>query len=156
MSSGIKAQAQVARIAALALAAALGGCASVRPVEVVDPASALEGHDLQTAVNLYGPYDGRLQLAGRTAYVWRRSLMSGARPQACELRAEVGYHDLIRATVIDGSEGACRAFWIRYTSNSQGKPATKDAPAGVASAAREANWRPVGAPAAVGTAAQGR
>jgi hypothetical protein len=156
MSRRFKVQAQVARIAALALAAALGACASVRPVEVVDPSSALQGRELETAVNLYGPFDSRLELAGRTVYVWRRSVISGDRPQACELRAEVGYHDLIRATVIDGSEGACRAFWIRYASNRQAKRPPKEAAAGTKTAARELNWRPVGAPPAVETAAQGR
>jgi hypothetical protein len=165
MSNKFNARLQIARRATLAAAAlcALSACATVQPVSMVDPATALNGHDLDTALNLYGQYADHIQVNGRYYYVWRRTLFVDQTPRACEMRAEVAYRSLIRATFVEGDQGACQAFWIKYSGSTETARAKKAAAKAEKAALAKPkvakgcpNCRPVGAPPPVDTAAVGR
>jgi hypothetical protein len=141
--------------AVTAAALALGGCATVATVTTVDPPSALNGHELDTALSLYGPYAEHTTVRGRDIYLWRRSVLIGGQPYACELRAEIAYRQTIRATKVEGNQGACQAFWVRYSSEPE--LARRDGAAAAdkpkVAANHCANCRPVGTVPATETAA---
>lgn len=131
--------------AAVAAALLVGACATVSVVEAPD---ALNGQDLDTALALYGRFEDRLEIGGKTYYVWRRSVEVEGKHLACELRAEVAYRSLIRDTLLEGFAGACAQFSVRYTampdSGEDAAPATPEAALKTASGCK--GCRPVGSP----------
>jgi hypothetical protein len=134
------------RSAVLLCALLVTGCATAT---VVDPPSALNGHDLDTALNLYGRWDQKVVLQGRPYYVWRRAVVLNGQSYYCELRAEVGFRDTIKSSVVEGYPAACGLFAVRYTTAyDQPRPKPK-ADTAVAEADRSdfpRNYRPVGSP----------
>jgi hypothetical protein len=130
------------RIAALASLLLLSACATAPPA--LDGPTALEGHDLNTAFNLYGQYDQRVVLAGHESYIWRRAVILGGKTYYCELRAQPGYRDNIAGTELRGYPAACALFSVQYRNVYARDPAeAKKARKMLAS-----NYRPVGLPAA--------
>lgn len=99
-------------ISAMLAAAALAGCATA---PVVDGSSALAGKDMATALSLYGRYDQKVMLEGRPHYIWRRAVVMNGDTYYCELRAETGFRDTIRSTIVEGYPAACSLFTVRYT-----------------------------------------
>jgi hypothetical protein len=136
------------RTAALVCALLVTGCATA---PVVDPPTALNGHELDTALNLYGRWDQKVVLQGRPYYVWRRAVVLNGQSYYCELRAEVGFRDTIKSSVVEGYPAACGLFAVKYTTAYE-RPRSKALPhadATVAEADRPAfprNYRPVGSP----------
>lgn len=135
------------RTAALLCALLLTGCATA---PVVDAPTALNGHELDTALNLYGRYDQKVMLQGRPHYIWRRAVVLNGQSYYCELRAEVGFRDIVKSAVVEGYPSACGLFSVRYAS-AYDRTRPNTAPAdetSVASAARDfpRNYRPVGSP----------
>jgi hypothetical protein len=126
------------RTAALAsLALLLAGCATA---PTLDAPSALNGHGLDTAFNLYGRWDQRVVLNGRPHYVWRRAVVMNGKSYYCELRAQLGFRDVIASSVVEGYPTACSLFNVQYTG---GYDVRRDRdPAAMTHVAR--NWRPVG------------
>jgi hypothetical protein len=98
----------------LALATAVGGCATQRVLEARD---ALHGQDLQTAINLYGRFDERVSYGGKAYYLWRRAVSVEGTPHVCELRVELGYRNIIRDTLLEGYPAACGMFSVEYSSD---------------------------------------
>lgn len=124
----------------LAGSATLAGCATV---SAVDAPTALNGHELDTALNLYGPWDEKVILQGRPHYVWRRAVVLNAHTYYCELRAEVGYREAIKASIVEGYPAACGLFTVQYVPE---VVRTKDSSKPTTLAARKSspNFRPVG------------
>ncbi|HEY8571789.1 hypothetical protein [Phenylobacterium sp.] len=110
------------RAIALSALLLLAGCATA---PVVDAPTALDGRELDTALNLFGRYDERVQLDGKPYYVWRRAVILSGQTYYCELRAEVGYRNIIRASVVEGYPAACNLFAVQYTA----MPERRTAPA---------------------------
>ncbi|MEO8113927.1 MAG: hypothetical protein ABI655_06075 [Phenylobacterium sp.] len=98
------------RIAAILALAALAGCTT----PVVDGAHALNGHDLQDAVGLYGPWDARITLAGQPRYIWRRAVILNGQTYYCELHAKTGFKTTAADTLMHGNPAACGLFSVRY------------------------------------------
>ncbi|HEY8618283.1 hypothetical protein [Phenylobacterium sp.] len=92
----------------------LAGCSTVR---TLDARQALRGKDLTTATNLYGRHDERVNIDGRSYYVWRRAVELRGELQYCELRVELGYRTAIRDTILDGRPAACSRFAVRYATD---------------------------------------
>lgn len=150
MFSKIKQQAEVVRcsttrvLLAASAALALAACATTT---TIDPASALNGKGLDTAVSLYGQPMGHVTEAKRGYYVWRRALVVNEKAHACELRAEIGYRNTISRTTMDGEAGVCRMFWVQYTAVDALKQQDELANTKKTVAdAKARNWRPVGQP----------
>jgi hypothetical protein len=126
------------------------GCATVR---AVDAPTALNGHELDTALNLYGRWDEQVVLQGRPHYIWRRAVLLNGQSYFCELRTEIGYRNVIKASVVEGYPAACGLFTVQYSASPDVTRRDKDLPHGpkaaistVASAAPARNYRPVGSP----------
>jgi hypothetical protein len=133
------------RIIAAAAVLLLAGCATT---PVVDAPTALNGRELDTALNLYGPWDERVVLNGKPHYVWRRGVVLNGQTYVCELRAEVAYRNTIRASIVEGYPAACGLFSVQYTATPERPPAQALPPANPAViASRCKNCRPVGSPA---------
>jgi hypothetical protein len=132
------------RIIAIAAALLLTACATA---PVVDAPTALNGRELETALNLYGRWDQRVVLEGKPHYVWRRAVILSGQTYYCELRAEVGYRNVIRASIVEGYPAACGLFAVHYTAMPE-RPPAKALPAAnpalIASNCK--NCRPVGSP----------
>jgi hypothetical protein len=159
MFSKIKQQAKVVRrsttrlMLAVCAGLTLSACTTTT---MIDPPSALNGKGLETAVSLYGPPAGHVTEAKRGYYLWRRAFLINDKPHACELRAEIGYHNTISRTTVDGEAGACRMFWVQYTA---GETLRKDdgARQTAVAAGGARRGRPVGQPtetAAISSAAE--
>jgi hypothetical protein len=142
------------RTAALAvLALVLAGCATTR---TLDAPTALNGHDLDTALNLYGRWDQRVVLDGRPHYVWRRAVVMNGASYYCELRAETGFRDIIKSSIVEGYPAACGLFSVQYSSGydrARDRTVAANGPSPIASAASY-NWRPVGAAPASASASE--
>lgn len=141
------------RTAALAvLALIVAGCATA---PALDAPSALNGHELETALNLYGRWDERVVLDGRPHYVWRRAVVMNGASYYCELRAEVGFRDTIKSSIVEGYPAACGLFTVRYsTGYDRPRERTLAANAPAPGAAGPYNWRPVGATQASASASE--
>ena len=96
--------------ASLILAACLGLCACET---VVQGPSRLTGQPLDSAVALYGPWVEEVRLSGQPVYIWRRTLIVQGVAQVCELRVQLGYHDIIRSAALQGVGGACQLYAVR-------------------------------------------
>ncbi|MCR5878717.1 hypothetical protein [Phenylobacterium sp. J367] len=108
------------RVAALlSLTLLLAGCATT---STVDAPTALNGRELDTALNLFGRWDDKIVLAGRPHYVWRRGVTLNGSTYYCELRSEVGYRNLISSTVVEGYPAACSLFQVQYTAAADSRP----------------------------------
>lgn len=131
----------VAAIACLALA----GCATT---PVVDAPTVLNGQALDTALNLYGPWEQRVVLNGQPHYIWRRGVLLNGQTYICELRAEVAYRNTIRSSIVEGYPAACGLFSVHYSATPE-RPAAEKLPAAnpAVIASRCRNCRPVGSPA---------
>jgi hypothetical protein len=92
----------------LAAALALSACETV-----MQGPSRLTGQRLDAAVALYGPWAEEIQLSGQPLYIWRRTLLVKGEPQVCELRVQLGYHDIIKSAVLQGVGGACELYAVR-------------------------------------------
>jgi hypothetical protein len=134
-------------MAAALLGAGLLVCACAT-APVVDPANALNGRQLDTALSLYGPYEDRVEVDGRSYYVWRKVVEVEGQHLGCELHVEVAYRSTIRSTRLDGYAGACSGFSVRYTSKSDRGDAEKDAADApdLKTAGGCSGCRPVGSP----------
>src|SRR5690349_9219913 len=113
------------RYIALAISLFLAGCATT---SVVDAPTALNGKDMETALNLYGRWDQRVVLDGRPHYVWRRAVVLNSQTYYCELRAEVGFRNTIKSSIVEGYPAACGLFSVQYTTNTE-PPAKRVLPA---------------------------
>lgn len=146
------------RTTAASTAAALSGgllllCACATAT-VVDPPNALNGRQLDTALSLYGPPADRVEIGGRSYYVWRKTVEVEGQHLACELRVEVAYRSTIRSTSMDGYAGACSGFSVRYTSMPDRRDEdAADAP-GLKTASGCPGCRPVGSPTTTAQAAK--
>jgi hypothetical protein len=134
-----------------ALGLILAGCATA---PTVDAPTALNGHELDTALSLYGPWDQRVTLQGRPHYVWRRAVVMNGHSYFCELRAEMGFRNTIKSSIVEGYPAACGLFSVQYSSGydrtrTRLTAANGPAPGG---AIRARNWRPVGEPTATASA----
>lgn len=131
------------RFLALAISLFLAGCATT---PVLDAPTALNGKELETALNLYGRWDERVVLDGKPHYIWRRAVVLGGKSYYCELRAEAGFRNTIKASIVEGYPAACGLFSVQYTAlpdrPTEALPAAN--PAVLASRCR--NCRPVGSP----------
>ncbi|HEY8572807.1 hypothetical protein [Phenylobacterium sp.] len=94
---------------------ALLGCACAT-ASVVPAPEAINGRDLENAIAIYGPFDAKITIKGRTHYVWRKTVEVDGQHLGCELRAEVAYRNIVRQTQVEGYDGACAQFSVRYTS----------------------------------------
>jgi hypothetical protein len=94
---------------------ALAGCGTTN---VVSGESTLSGKDLQMAVNLYGPWEGKMDIDGVSTYVWRRHYTASDTKQDfyCELRVQMGFRTTISSSVMQGYPAACNLFGITYKS----------------------------------------
>jgi hypothetical protein len=92
----------------------LAGCATA---PVVDASTALAGRDMATATSLYGRWDQKVMLEGRPHYIWRRAVVLNGETFYCELRAETGFHDSIRSSIVEGYPAACGLFAVQYTAD---------------------------------------
>jgi hypothetical protein len=141
------------RIAALLSLALLSGCATTT---TVDAPTALQGHELDTALNLFGRWDEKIVLAGRPHYVWRRAIVMNGKTYYCELRGEVGFRDIISSAVVEGYPAACSLFSVQYASAPDTR-AAQEPPRTQVIATRPSNFRPVGeAPQSPSATAQAR
>jgi hypothetical protein len=129
-----------ALLSSLLLGLLAAGCATV---EVVDPPTALNGRELNTALNLYGQWDERLTVNNEPQYLWRRAVVSEGQPYVCELRVVVSLRNIIRAVSMEGFPEACALFSVQYKSTTdqtrtddQGKSGQAPKPA--------RRYRPVG------------
>ena len=144
--------ARARRSTATPLTAALAGAAlllcACATAEVVDAPTALNGRDLNTALGLYGQYQDRVEVSGRTYYIWRKTVQVDGQHLSCELRAEVAYRSTIRSTYLEGYEGACNGFSVRYTSATDIRRSDEDieAPGPLREASDCPGCRPVGSP----------
>lgn len=142
---------------AAAMACALTLTAACATTTVVDGQSALDGKDLETAVSLYGRPDERAAYGGKSFYIWRRAATVEGRTAGCELRAELGYRNMIRQTQLEGFPAACQLFSVQFTSvpDSMRRPEVA-----AAQAPRLASGcpgcRPVGSPTETASIAQDR
>jgi hypothetical protein len=162
MFNQIKGQVEVVQrsttraLLAAGAALALSACSTATSI---DPPSALNGKGLDTAVNLYGPPAGHVTEAKRGYYVWRRALVFNDRARGCELRVEIGYHNTISRTTMDGEPGACRMFWVQYTAPDAARRQESLAGKQTVAEAGQRHWRPVGEPtetAAISAAGEAR
>jgi hypothetical protein len=103
------------RFVPIAALLALGACATPA---AVSSENRLEGQDIQSAVNLYGPWSQRVMLGDQPVYIWRRHLRpAGSDTDVyCEMRIETGYRDTVSRSQMQGYPAACNLFRIRYTS----------------------------------------
>jgi hypothetical protein len=140
---------RTAALAALALLAA--GCATAPSI---DAPTALNGHELDTALSLYGRWDQRVVLNGRPHYIWRRAVVMNGQSYYCELRAEIGFRDTIKSSIVEGYPTACSLFSVQYSSGYDRTRNRMTARTGEATevASRTYNWRPVGEPQASASA----
>ncbi|WP_374470873.1 hypothetical protein [Phenylobacterium sp.] len=120
----------------------LAGCATT---STVDAPTALNGRELDTALNLYGRWDERIVLAGQPHYVWRRAVVLNGKTYYCELRSQLGYRNTISSVVVEGYPAACSLFEVQYTT-AQDLRTAPEPPRTEIVASR--NFRPVGAQAA--------
>jgi hypothetical protein len=91
----------------------LAGCATA---PVVDASTVLAGHDMATATSLYGRWDQKVMLEGRPHYIWRRAVVLNGETYYCELRAETGFRDTIRSSIVEGYPAACGLFSVQFSS----------------------------------------
>ena len=96
------------RLLVLALMAPLAACATSG-----SGAAQLAGQDLEAAVALYGPWAEQIELAGQATYIWRRTLVAGEATHVCELRVQLGFHQVIRTAVMQGLPDACALYAVR-------------------------------------------
>lgn len=89
------------------LALALSAC--VTTFEGERP-SALYGQHLDAAIALYGPWEERLDVEGKTYYLWRRSAKLASGEVMCELRLEVTPKHIIARRLMQGFPEACNLF----------------------------------------------
>lgn len=149
MFNNIKEQAQVVQrsitrvLLVVSAGLALSACSTAT---MIDPPSALNGRSLDTAVSLYGRPAGHVTEATRGYYVWRRAVVFNDKAHGCELRAEIGYHNTISRTTMDGDPGACRMFWVQYTAAETLRRNEELAAKQALARAGQRNWRPVGEP----------
>jgi hypothetical protein len=99
------------RIFALASLLLLSACATA---PVIDGPTAVAGHGLDTAVNLYGRYDQRVVMEGRDNYIWRRAVILQGKTYYCELRSQTGFRQTIANSVLSGYPAACSLFSVQY------------------------------------------
>ena len=101
------------RQAALLLALlSLTACAST--LEGEGP-SRLYGQHLDVAVGLYGRWDDRFVMDGKTYYLWRRRATLETGDHYCELRLEVTRQNLIARRLMQGYPAACDLFSAKMT-----------------------------------------
>lgn len=105
--------------AALLLAAVLplglGACSTTREVEGT---AAITGKELAAAVALYGTWDDKLIVKNRPVYIWRRqSTGPDGRSYFCEMRVEMGWHDLVARALTHGYPSACSLFNVKFESH---------------------------------------
>ena len=101
--------ARPALIAALVLG--LGACTTTFEGE---RPSALYAQHLDAAVTLYGAWDERFTLEGKTYYLWRRKLTTDEGDRYCELRLEVTDKRQIARRLMQGYPPACDLFTARF------------------------------------------
>lgn len=129
------------RFVALAVLMLLSACATA---PVIDAPSALNGRELDTALNLYGRWDQRVTLEGRPHYIWRRAVILNDNTYYCELRAEIGFRNTIQRSIVEGYPAACSLFSVQYTSNPDRRALPAANPSSIIQASDCRNCRPVG------------
>lgn len=96
-----------------ALLIALLGLSACATTLEGDRPSNLYGQHLDVAVGLYGRWDDRFVLDGKTYYLWRRRATLDSGDHYCELRLEVTPHHLIARRLMQGYPAACDLFSAR-------------------------------------------
>lgn len=130
---------RIATLIAVLSLGALGACATT---DTVQAPTALNGRELDTALNLYGKWDEKIVLNGRPHYIWRRAILMNGQNYYCELRSEVGYRNIISDAVVEGYPAACSLFSIRYDAGNMAR--REEPPKTQVVASRTLNYRPVG------------
>lgn len=97
-------------ILVVVLAALLSGCATPE----LEAPDALRGKELQNAEVLFGPWHDRLNVKGKTVYIWRRSVTQDGVVQGCELWVEMGFRGAIARSSLRGYPAACSLFRVIY------------------------------------------
>jgi hypothetical protein len=97
-----------------AIAAALLTLAACATSTELDPGTALDGKELDTAVAIYGYWQESRVISGKQSYIWRRELVEADARYYCELTIETSFRRIISRSHMQGFPRACLLFSVRY------------------------------------------